>query len=687
MQLSLKTINKFLSSPLEIEEISKLLEKCGVEIDGWRKFGDLDTNIVIAKIIDVQLIPGSKKLKQATVFDGNNSYQVVCGAPNCRKDMLTVFAKIHSRLYQSNGSCITIEPKIIHNTQSFGMLCSPKELEIGENANDIAEIDLPNEHFIGEPIAKFIKDYILEVSLTPDLHRCVSCYGIAQSLQMVHPEKILYHLPEDEQSNILFLHSFAFSPQIYNDAKNLAKITSSEVPSSTFFAKAYCSSIEIPFSPEQITASIFGVALKYENNCIMQCYSEDELDDVCKSSLMKKVIQFPQNNFAISRGMDLYASLIDCEIFEKHLSNTKMLEVFIDIERFASIYDNISNKQQIINILDSSFKMRNENTVIIPEYLTEYKDPEHILSLLCRYIGVNRFTATPFKKLYNVAETSVKQKNLSLVTDFLVKSGCKQLITNSIVSQQTLFAFDITPGDAVEIQEKNMCMRKALIQSVSEALKANHIAINDDGKDILLYEVGKVFEKHGYLNLEKQSVLVVYIPASKNKENAYKTSGIIHGMLSSLGESVKILPKCAQIMHPFISGEVFVGNSPCGFSGQLHETNAKLVNIKKPVFITEIVLSSSILNKRIERNIKSTFEPSNHFDITVPAKKGECFEDIKTRILKSIECLNLEHPSKISCVDIYEDKDSSEKYTARLHIDHKSKFDSNSVNILADAML
>ncbi len=113
--------------------------------------------IVSAKVIELQNHPQASKLKIATVFDGNRRYQVICGAQNLRKSMVSLFAKQGAQL--PNG--LKIEPTQIRGEDSAGMLCSPLELGISEEKGII---DLPPEMKIGLSLSQIA---VHQLSSTP----------------------------------------------------------------------------------------------------------------------------------------------------------------------------------------------------------------------------------------------------------------------------------------------------------------------------------------------------------------------------------------------------------------------------------------------------------------------------------------------------------------------------------------
>ena len=158
-------INKFTLSCAEVE---------GIEYKGRELKG-----VVVAKIVDVQNHPNSKKLHLLKVDTGDQIHDVVCGAPNVRVGLVTAFAKLGAHV---NG--IDIGKATLGGCDSYGMCCS--EAELGMSENDTGIIELDEDTKLGQDIKDVfdIEDTIFEVdnkSLTnrPDLW---GHYGIAREV-------------------------------------------------------------------------------------------------------------------------------------------------------------------------------------------------------------------------------------------------------------------------------------------------------------------------------------------------------------------------------------------------------------------------------------------------------------------------------------------------------------------------
>lgn len=114
-------------------------------------------HFVTCKIIELNDHPQATKLKIAKVFDGKNSYSVVCGAKNIRIDMISILAKIGAKTVAGT----IIQESTIRGESSHGMLCSPLELGISQEQGII---DLPPKTAIGADLQSIDKNHLSSVA-------------------------------------------------------------------------------------------------------------------------------------------------------------------------------------------------------------------------------------------------------------------------------------------------------------------------------------------------------------------------------------------------------------------------------------------------------------------------------------------------------------------------------------------
>lgn len=180
MKFPLSWLKEYVDVELPTLQIAKILTLAGIEVDAVIK-ADLNfDHVVVAEILSVEPHPNADKLVLAKVSDGFETFDVVCGAPNCRVGMKVALALIGATLTLPNGEKIKVKKSKIRGVESFGMLCSGYELGISQDSEGIVEFA---EHLKpGADVGELYSDTIFEVSLTPNLNHSASLIGIAREL-------------------------------------------------------------------------------------------------------------------------------------------------------------------------------------------------------------------------------------------------------------------------------------------------------------------------------------------------------------------------------------------------------------------------------------------------------------------------------------------------------------------------
>jgi len=180
MKIPLSWLKEYIDLNVTPAQIAKTLTMAGLEVDAVEKLGLGCEKIVVCKVLEVQKHPQADKLCLATVTDGQEAYQVVCGASNCRPGIKTALALVGSTVLDETGKPFKIKKTKIRGIESAGMLCAPQELGIEDQQEGIIEFA---EHLKeGMDVAELYADFIFEISLTPNLGHCSSLIGVAREL-------------------------------------------------------------------------------------------------------------------------------------------------------------------------------------------------------------------------------------------------------------------------------------------------------------------------------------------------------------------------------------------------------------------------------------------------------------------------------------------------------------------------
>lgn len=180
MLVPLSWLKEYLDLSISPEKIAEVLTFAGLEVDRVEKNSLGFTGVVVAKVLQAKPHPEAERLRIATVSDGTHEYQIVCGASNCRENLVTALAKVGAQLTDGDGRNFKIKKSKLRGVESEGMLCSSQELGLSSEDSGIIELsqDLP----LGIDLFEIFGDTIFDISLTPNLGHCMSIQGIAREL-------------------------------------------------------------------------------------------------------------------------------------------------------------------------------------------------------------------------------------------------------------------------------------------------------------------------------------------------------------------------------------------------------------------------------------------------------------------------------------------------------------------------
>lgn len=182
MKLSEHWLREWINPAVDINQLAEQLTMAGLEVEGIEPVTLTFTNVIVARVDSVSAHPDADKLRLCKVNTGSETIDVVCGAPNVRKGMLAALAQVGARLPGIGN----IKAGKIRGVISQGMLCSAADLGLSEDAEGL--IELPEDSKPGQPLSELltIKDNIIEVSLTPNRGDCLSVFGLARELSVIH---------------------------------------------------------------------------------------------------------------------------------------------------------------------------------------------------------------------------------------------------------------------------------------------------------------------------------------------------------------------------------------------------------------------------------------------------------------------------------------------------------------------
>ena len=181
MKFTLSWLKEHLDTDDSVEKLADKLTMIGLEVESIEDTAKLLAPFTIARVISAEQHPNADRLRVCMVDTGNGAapVQVVCGAPNARAGLVSVFSPPGTFI---PGKNITLGVGTIRGVESRGMLCSAAELQISEDHDGIME--LPADAPIGKGYVEWaaLGDPVFEINLTPNRQDCAGVHGIARDL-------------------------------------------------------------------------------------------------------------------------------------------------------------------------------------------------------------------------------------------------------------------------------------------------------------------------------------------------------------------------------------------------------------------------------------------------------------------------------------------------------------------------
>ncbi len=189
MKFTVDWLKNHLDTKFNNNQIIDKLTNIGLEVESFESStSELDT-FIVAKIINAKTHPNADRLKLCDVdIGGDKTIEVVCGAPNAKNGLLTVYAPPGS-IIPKNQMKLSVSK--IRGVTSYGMLCSESELQLSNESDGI--IELKNNIYankIGEKYFKNTSEKVLDLSITPNRPDCLGVRGIARDLSAAGAGKL-----------------------------------------------------------------------------------------------------------------------------------------------------------------------------------------------------------------------------------------------------------------------------------------------------------------------------------------------------------------------------------------------------------------------------------------------------------------------------------------------------------------
>ncbi|WP_288409228.1 phenylalanine--tRNA ligase subunit beta [uncultured Sphingomonas sp.] len=179
MKFTLSWLHEHLDTDASLDTILGALNAIGLEVEGVENPGEKLSAFRVARVLSAEPHPQADKLQVLSVDAGDGPLQVVCGAPNARAGLVGVFG-MPGATVPANGMVLKVAA--IRGVESNGMMCSTRELELGEDHDGI--IELPADAPVGTPFPAYagLDDPVIDISVTPNRQDCMGVRGVARDL-------------------------------------------------------------------------------------------------------------------------------------------------------------------------------------------------------------------------------------------------------------------------------------------------------------------------------------------------------------------------------------------------------------------------------------------------------------------------------------------------------------------------
>lgn len=249
MLISLNWLSDYVDCHLTPERLADGLTMVGLEAEGlWHRYPYLK-DVITVRIESVESHPNADRLSICSVSSGNDLYKVVCGAANLRAGEIAPLATSGAELPAG-----TVRKASVRGEDSEGMLCSQKELDLGEDQSGV--LLLPPDTPVGVTLDKAlgIEDMLLGIGITPNRGDCLSLIGIAREAAALCKTSVKYPPSSVEETG----------PPI----ESLTSVTIDDPSGCPRYSARLIQGVKIGPSPEWLKNRLESVGLRSINNIV-----------------------------------------------------------------------------------------------------------------------------------------------------------------------------------------------------------------------------------------------------------------------------------------------------------------------------------------------------------------------------------------------------------------------------------
>src|SRR6056300_794533 len=702
MKITFNWLKEHLDTKFSEDQLLDKLTDIGLEVESVEKPSSDLEKFLVARILKTEPHPDADRLKVCDVDIGNqNILKVVCGAPNAREGLITIYAPPGAVIPKNKMKLVVAK---IRGVTSHGMLCSESELNLSEDSEGITELDNKNyANKIGENYFSKSSANIIDISITPNRPDCLGVRGIARDLAAAGFGK----LKELKSNKINSKDKQTVSIKIINE-KNQG---------CSFFGSRLITNVKNTQSPDWLKEKIISIGQKpisaivditnyvmFDLNRPLHAYDADKIDKGIVVRNSKKGESFKaldnkdykldndmcvisDNSGVLGLGgiiggersgteLDTKNVLIESAYFDSRSIRKTAKQLNIDTDakfRFERGIDpqsieqglnraaelitqicgfEISNKDilEILNNLGFIIeKKKNILSLAVPSWRPDINQEIDIIEELVRIYGYDKIETIEPKKVRNKPTLNKSQKLFHFLQRAVASKGYLEAITWSFSDSKVneLFCKNKNQSKIINpISADLNVLRNSIFSNLIIYLNKN---INRGFKDVALFEIGPIF--NGTKPGEQETVLTglkagkisrsSWLEKSRNVDVFDVKRDVIQTIVEAGYHKSKLYidDLTPDYYHPGKSGRIFLNKGKENLAAYFGEIHPNI--IKKIDIKTEALMGFEIFLDNLKETKKSLNDQKPKYETSDFQKSERDFAFIVDKNIEAQEILEV----------------------------------------------
>jgi len=252
LKISLNWLKQYVDlEGIPTEQIVQKLTMSGLEVEDVIDQHKVFEKFVVGFVENKEKHPNANRLFVCKVSDGDQSYQVICGAPNVERGQKVVFAPIGTLIPNGN---FEIKKAKIRGIESMGMICAEDELGLSEDHSGIMVLDAKLKEGTPIPDALKLNDVVMEIAVTPNRPDALSHIGVARDLAALFDKKLKIPKVSFDENDV--------------DINTLASIEIEDEINCPRYSSRVVIDVKIDESPDWLKRRLKSIGLRPINNIV-----------------------------------------------------------------------------------------------------------------------------------------------------------------------------------------------------------------------------------------------------------------------------------------------------------------------------------------------------------------------------------------------------------------------------------